>query len=215
VTVKLVPAEGDTYEIRVRGPHITPGYHGRPDLAESTFDDEGFYRPGDAVSIADPADPNAGLLFRGRIAEDFKLTTGTFVHVGAVRTALLSAAPILADAVIAGESRDEVGALAWLNQAEADRVLGGTPDTDGDVVHSPALAEHLAAALAELNTGTGSAARIERLIVMARPASLDAGEITDKGYVNQRRVLAWRAALVERLYAEPVPSHVITPGAAT
>jgi feruloyl-CoA synthase len=211
VTLKLVLAEDDTYEVRVRGPHVTPGYHRRPDLAESTFDEEGFYRPGDAVSLADPADPCAGLLFRGRIAEDFKLTTGTFVHVGAVRTALLSAAPILADAVIAGENRDAVSALAWLNPAEAEQVLGTVPDADGDVVHSAALAQHLAPALADLNATAGSAARVERLLVMAEPANLDAGEITDKGYVNQRRVLARRADLVARLYADPLSSQVITP----
>jgi feruloyl-CoA synthase len=214
VAVKLVPAEGDTYEIRVRGPHITPGYHRRPDLSESAFDDEGFYRPGDAVSPADPADPDAGLLFRGRIAEDFKLTSGTFVHVGAVRTALLSAAPILADAVIAGENRDVVSALVWLNPAETGRLLGSAPEADGDVVHSAALADLLAHALAELNLDAGSAARVDRLLVMSEPANLDAGEITDKGYVNQRRVLARRAGLVEQLYAEPLPGRVITARAA-
>ena len=116
--VKLVPAE-DAYEIRVKGPIVTPGYHGRPDLTAEAFDDEGFYRSGDAATLADPADPSTGLVFRGRIAEDFKLTTGTFVRVGAVRTALLSAAPVLADAVIAGEGRDRLCALAWLNLTEA------------------------------------------------------------------------------------------------
>ena len=195
----------------MRGPHVTPGYHRRPDLNEAVFDEEGFYRPGDAVSLADRTDPNAGLLFRGRIAEDFKLTTGTFVHVGAVRTALLSAAPILSDAVIAGEGRDTVSALAWLNPTEADRVLGGLPAPAGEVIHSEALAEYLAHALTELNTDAGSAARVNRLLVMATPADLDVGEITDKGYVNQRRVLTRRAGLVEQLYADPLPSHVITP----
>jgi feruloyl-CoA synthase len=208
VTVKLVPTEGeDTYELRVRGPHVTPGYHRAPEFTRAAFDDEGFYRPGDAVSFADPG---PGLLFRGRIAEDFKLTTGTFVHVGAVRTALLSAAAVLADAVIAGEDRDQICALAWLNAAEAERVLGAVPSPSGEVVHSPALAAHVAGALAELNAGAGSAARVERVLVMARPAGLDAGEITDKGYVNQRRVLRNRAALVAQLYADPVPDHVIT-----
>jgi feruloyl-CoA synthase len=210
VTVKLVPTnESDTYEIRVRGPHVTPGYHRGSDL--TPFDEEGFYCPGDAVSLADGTDPNAGLLFRGRIAEDFKLTTGTFVHVGAVRTALLSAAPILSDAVIAGEGRDTVSALAWLNPTEADRILGDVPSPTGAVLHSTALATHLAEALAKLDTDAGSAARVARLLVMAAPADLDAGEITDKGYVNQRRVLTRRADLVEQLYTDPVPTHVITP----
>jgi feruloyl-CoA synthase len=211
VTIKLVPAADDTYEIRVRGPHITPGYHHRPDLTEDVFDDEGFYRPGDAVSPADPANPDAGLLFRGRIAEDFKLTTGTFVHVGAVRTALLSAAPILADAVIAGENREYVSALAWLNPAEADRLLGAAPAAVGELVHSAELAAHLAQALTKLGAEAGSAARVQRLLIMSTPPNLDAGEITDKGYVNQRRVLTERATLVETLYTDPPPPQVITP----
>lgn len=211
VTLKLVPTAEGTHELRVRGPHITPGYHLRPDLTASAFDDEGFYRPGDAVSLADAADPSAGLLFRGRLAEDFKLTTGTFVHVGALRTALLSAAPLLSDAVLAGENRSMVCALAWLNAAETERLLGTLPAPTGEVVHSPELAAELANALTRLNKGAGSAARIERLIVLATPANLDEGEITDKGYVNQRRVLANREHLVTDLYTDPPTVHVITP----
>src|SRR5262249_33596091 len=152
---------------------------------------------------------NAGLVFRGRIAEDFKLDTGTFVRVGAVRTALLSAAPLLADAVIAGAERASVGAMAWLNAAEAGRRLGRGPHAEGALIPDEAVGAELAGALAGHNATAGSAARIERLLVMARPADLDAGEITDKGYVNQRRVLANRAALVELLYAEPVPAGVV------
>jgi feruloyl-CoA synthase len=208
--VKLVPAE-DAYEIRAKGPNVTPGYLARPDLTAAAFDEQGFYRTGDAVTPADPADPGAGLLFRGRIAEDFKLGTGTFVRVGAVRAALLSAVPVLSDAVLAGENRDFVCALAWLNVAEA-RKLGAEPETDGDTLAHPALRELLAAALAGHNDAAGSAARVERLLVMAQPASLDAGEITDKGYVNQRKVLARRAALVELLYADPPPAGVIVAG---
>jgi feruloyl-CoA synthase len=101
--VKLVPTEG-AYEIRAKGPMMTPGYFARPDLTAAAFDEQGFYRSGDAVGPADPDNPNAGLVFRGRIAEDFKLATGTFVRVGALRTALLSVAPILSDAVIAGKT---------------------------------------------------------------------------------------------------------------
>ena len=115
---------GRRYEIRARGPMVTPGYFGRPDLTATAVDEQGFYRSGDAVSLADPGDPNAGLVFRGRIAEDFKLATGTFVRVGALRATLLSAAPILSDVVITGEERAWVGALAWLNLAEARRQLG-------------------------------------------------------------------------------------------
>jgi feruloyl-CoA synthase len=206
--VKLVPAEG-AYEIRVKGPMVTPGYFARPDLTAAAFDDQGFYRSGDAVGLADPDDVNAGLVFRGRTAEDFKLDTGTFVRVGAVRTALLSAAPILADAVIAGQDRARVCALAWLNATEAGKLLGAQPNPDGELITDERVRQALATALARHNAAAGSAARVARLLVMARPADLDAGEITDKGYVNQRRVLANRAELVELLYAQPVPAGVV------
>jgi feruloyl-CoA synthase len=206
--VKLVPAKG-AYEIRVRGPLVTPGYFGRPDLAAAAFDEEGFYCSGDAVSLADPDDPNAGLVFRGRIAEDFKLDSGTFVRVGAVRTALLSATSLLADAVIAGQDRGFASALAWLNLTEARKLLGAEPARRGELIVDELLEAELAAALARHNADAGSSARIERLVVMARPAGLDAGEITDKGYVNQRQVLASRADLVGLLYADPVPPGVI------
>jgi feruloyl-CoA synthase len=204
--VRLVPVEG-AYEIRVKGPMVTPGYFGRPDLTAAAFDTRGYYRTGDAVGLADPDDPAAGLVFRGRIAEDFKLSTGTFVRVGAVRTALLSAAPLLADAVITGEDRASVCALAWLNAAEAAKLLGQEPRVEGELVTDETIRAELARALGRHNAAAGSAARIERLLVLARPAGLDAGEITDKGYVNQRQVLANRAALVELLYAQPNPEN--------
>jgi feruloyl-CoA synthase len=216
VAVKLVPVQ-DAYEIRVQGPNVTPGYYARPDLTAEAFDAEGFYKTGDSAEFAAPGDPNAGLVFRGRIAEDFKLGTGTFVRVGAVRTALLSSVPALSDAVIAGEDRDYVAALAWLNPAEARKLLGrdaaapaaGAPD--GDVVTDPELLRLVADAVAVHNKSHGSAASIGRLLILARPASLDAGEITDKGYVNQRTVLAERAALVGLLYTDPAPAGVIVP----
>jgi len=148
------------------------------------------------------------------VAEDFKLATGTFVRVGAVRTALLSAIPVLADAVLAGENRDYLCVLAWLNAAEARKLLGQDAQPEGELIRDESLHAHLAAALAAHNDAVGSAARIERLIVMAGPANLDAGEITDKGYVNQRKVLARRAALAEMLYADPVPDGVIVAGKA-
>jgi len=209
--VKLAPAEGE-YEIRVRGPNVTPGYFARPDLTALAFDSEGFYRTGDAVALADRGDPNAGLVFRSRIAEDFKLDTGTFVRVGALRTGLLSCAPVLSDAVITGEERPYVGALAWLNPAEARSLLGGEPVLDGELIVNAALLMTLAQALAEHNEGEGSAARIERLAVMARPPDLDAGEITDKGYINQHHVLARRAVLADLLYADPPhPGVIVAP----
>jgi feruloyl-CoA synthase len=209
--VRLVPAE-DAYEIRVRGPMVTPGYFGRPDLTAEAFDGEGFYRTGDAVRLVDEDHPERGLAFRGRLAEDFKLTTGTFVRVGAVRTGLLSAIPLLGDAVIAGEGRDFVTALAWLNAAEARELLGRDAKTDGDVITDETILGHLAAALAQHQPGGGSAATVERLLVMSRPAGLDNGEITDKGYINQRRVLHNRAGLAALLYTDPPAPGVITRG---
>jgi feruloyl-CoA synthase len=225
--VKLVPVE-DAYEIRVQGPNVTPGYYARPDLTAAAFDADGFYRTGDAVGFAVPGDPDAGLVFRGRIAEDFKLSTGTFVRVGAVRTALLSSVPALSDAVIAGENRDYAAALAWLNPAEARKLLGRDPvpantgpantglanpgPVGGEVITDQDLLRLVTAALARHNECHGSAARVGRLLIMARPASLDAGEITDKGYVNQRTVLAERAALTDLLYADPAPPGVVVAG---
>jgi feruloyl-CoA synthase len=202
--VKLIPAEGDAYEVRVKGPNVTPGYFARPDLTAAAFDDEGFYRSGDAMAPADAGDPDAGLIFRGRTAEDFKLETGTFVRVGAVRTAPLSAMPMLSDAVIVGENRDYVTALAWLNPAETETVAG--PAGGGDLVVDDRLRAGLAVALARHNAGVVPSGRIRRLALLAQPASLDAGEVTDKGYVNQRKVLA---RLVELLYRDPVPPGVI------
>ena len=208
IELKLAPTEG-AYEVRVKGPNVTPGYFGRPDLTAAAFDDEGFYCTGDAATFADPADPDAGLVFRGRIAEDFKLITGTFIRVGAVRNALLSAAPVLADAVIAGENRERVSALAWLNPVEARTLLGMDVPTDGELVGHEILQDMLGHVLAVHNESVGSAARIERLLLLGRPADLESGEITDKGYINQRQVLKNRAPLLDLLYTEPPPAGVI------
>jgi feruloyl-CoA synthase len=191
-TIKLAPV-GDKLEIRVSGPNVTPGYFRRPDLTEALFDEEGFYRSGDAATLADKS-----LMFDGRIAENFKLLTGTWVAVGALRTRLLSTAGVLSDAVIAGHDREYVAALAWVNQAEAP-------------ADQASLRERLATALAKLNANAGSAGRIERLLLLDSPPSLDAGEITDKGYLNQRRTLECRAADAARLYADPPDPAVILP----
>jgi feruloyl-CoA synthase len=206
-TVKLAPV-GDRLEIRVKGPNVTPGYFRAPELTAAAFDEEGFYRSGDAVKLVSAQDPNLGILFDGRIAENFKLLTGTWVAAGALRMRLISAARVLSDAVICGQDADYVAAMAWVNQAEARRLTGAAEDVQPD---DPALREHLAAALRSLNADAGSAARIERLLLLERPPSLDAGEITDKGYLNQRRTLECRAAEVAALYAEPAHSAVITP----
>ncbi len=184
--LKLVPAAGKL-EVRVRGPNITPGYYRRDDLTKAAFDEEGFYCIGDAVRFADPDDPSKGVVFDGRVAEDFKLTTGTWVHVGAVRMALISAGnPLIQDAVITGHDRDDIGALLFLS-----------PAAKGMDVNAKLL-QVLKAFSAE-----ASSARVTRVMVMTEPPSIDANEITDKGYMNQRAILERRAALVEKLYAGP------------
>ncbi|HEX3318327.1 MAG TPA: feruloyl-CoA synthase [Solirubrobacteraceae bacterium] len=209
VAIKLAP-QGDKLEARVKGPNVTPGYHGNPEATAAAFDDEGYYRTGDAVRLVDEDDPEQGLLFDGRLAEDFKLSTGTFVHVGKLRTGLVSAALVLSDAVICGHDLDCVGALAWLDQGEARRRLG----RDGDVApDDPGLRDDLAQRLRDLNRGAGSAQRVERLLLLDTPPDIDAGEITDKGYINQRAVRERRSAEVRRLFAEPPPGDVIVPDA--
>jgi feruloyl-CoA synthase len=203
VELALVPVDGRT-EVRVRGPNVTPGYHRRPDLTAQAFDEEGFFRTGDAVALADPDDPSAGLVFRGRIAEDFKLATGTFVRVGTLRPQLLSASQgLLTDAVLCGHDGDCVGALVWLHPSHAGRCdPDGVPDDAlrGELVE---VMERLAAA------GVGSSQRVDRIVVLTEPPALDAGEITDKGYVNQRAVRERRAAQVALLSAQPCPPQVV------
>jgi feruloyl-CoA synthase len=147
------------------------------------------------------------MLFDGRIAENFKLLTGTWVMVGALRTRLVSVAGILSDAVICGQDAGYVAAMAWINPAEARTLTGATEDVALD---DPELRRHLSAALRSVNEDAGSASRIERLLLLSQPPSLDAGEITDKGYLNQRRTLQRRAADVARLYADPPDPGVIT-----
>jgi feruloyl-CoA synthase len=206
VELALVTA-GEKTEVRVRGANVTPGYYRRPELTEAAFDEEGFFRTGDAVSLADSDDPAAGLLFRGRIAEDFKLSTGTFVSVGTLRPRLLSASQgLLTDAVICGENGDCVTAMVWLNPGAAGRV-------DDDGVPEESLRAELVATMQRLAAeGGGTSQCVERLLVLREPAGLDAGEITDKGYVNQRAVRERRADLVAQLSANPPPTRVVSRG---
>jgi len=208
-TIKLAPV-GDKLEVRVSGPNVTPGYFKRPELASEAFDEEGFYRSGDAVKLVDEDDPNKGLLFDGRIAENFKLLTGTWVFAGPLRIKLLSTAGVLSDAVLCGHDNEFVSAMAWVNQTEARKRL----NTDEDVARDhQRLRDHLANALATLNEGAGSAARVERLLLLGEPPSLDGGEITDKGYINQRACQERRAADVARLYAPEPDPEIILPAA--
>ena len=199
--IKLVPA-GGKLEARVKGPNVTPGYYGRDDLTKAAFDEEGYYRIGDALKFADPKKPELGFAFDGRIAEDFKLSTGTWVHVGATRVKLIAAGdPLIQDAVITGHERSEVGALVFLNAA-AVKAKG---------LDSAGVCEQLRAAMKKLasETGAGTSTHPVRALVMAEPPSIDANEITDKGYINQRAVLERRALLVEKLHAESPASEVI------
>ena len=151
VEMKLVPS-GDKLEIRVRGPNITPGYWKRPDLTAAAFDAEGFYVPGDAVCLADPADAAQGVLFDGRLAEDFKLTTGTWVHVGALRVGVLAAcSPVLQDAIVAGADREFVALLCWLNAAGCQKLIGeGAPSALPELAEHPMVREHVRALAAGL-----------------------------------------------------------------
>jgi len=180
VEIKLIPLD-DKYEARVKGPHVTPGYWRQPELTRAAFDDEGFYRLGDSFELDDPAHPERGLLFRGRIAEDFKLATGTWVNVGPLRAKFIEHfAPLVRDVVITGHDRGEIGALVFpAGKADAAALRG-------KLASMPA---------------SGSSNRIARMLVLDEPPSLDAGEMTDKGSINQRAVLKRRAALVEELYA--------------
>ena len=190
VEMKLVPMEGKM-EMRLKGASITPGYWRQPELTEKAFDEEGYYRLGDAFAFADPADPAKGLLFRGRMAEDFKLTSGTFVHVGPLRTRFIEHfAPLVRDVVITGDGRNEVGALIF---------SAGKVDRDELQMRLKTFEKQ----------SSGSSNRITRAMVLEEPPSLDAGEMTDKGSINQRAVLARRAALVQELYQDPPGEKVI------
>jgi feruloyl-CoA synthase len=202
VELKLVP-NGSKLEIRVRGPNVTPGYWRSPNLTKAAFDDEGFYKPGDAVRLADPDDANKGVMFDGRTAEDFKLTNGTWVAVGALRVGILAAtSPALQDAIVVGEGRDEVGLVAWLNAAGCRQLIGeGAPAELSALACHPAIHAHLRTSLARWNAvNTGATLRIARILLLPDAPSIDANEITDKGYINQRVAQDNRQAEVNRLF---------------
>ena len=210
--IKLVPHD-DKLEIRVRGPNVSPGYWQRPDLTAEAFDEDGFYRPGDAARLDDPAEPVRGIVFDGRIGENFKLSSGTWVTTGALRIAVIAAgAPVIEDAVIAGHDRDEVTLLVFPSLAGC-RGLCAHLAADAPLaklIAERAVRDALARGLERHNAQAGgSSQRIARALLLDTPASIDKGEITDKGYLNQRAVLAHRAALVERLYADTPDAEVI------
>ena len=212
--LKLVPS-ADKMEVRVRGHNVMPGYWKLPELSQAAFDEEGFYRIGDAVEFVDPHRPQKGLLFDGRVGEDFKLVTGTWVHVGSLRMKGLDAlVPMAQDIVVTGHDRDEIGFLIFPNVPELRKLSANLPaDASVDeLLHQPAVRAMVARGLARLKKeGGGSAGYAARAMVLVEPPSIDAGEITDKGYINQRLVLTRRADLVLRLHAEQPDHSVILP----
>ena len=213
--LKLVRS-GDKLEVRVRGPNVTPGYWKAPELTAQAFDADGFYLIGDAVTFADPDRPELGLFFDGRVAEDFKLNSGTWVSVGTLRVAGITAlAPLAQDIVVTGHGGDHVRFLVFPNIA-ACRALAGLPDSadaSGVIGHEKVRAG-IAAGLARLKaqSGGGSSAHATRALLLAEPASVDGGEITDKGYINQRAVLTRRAASVAVLEDDASGEWIGCPG---
>lgn len=207
VTIKLVP-NGTKLEVRVKGPTVTTGYHNDPEKTAAAFDEEGFYKLGDAAKFVDDNDPAQGLVFDGRVTEDFKLDSGTWVSVGTLRPDLVAAAsPWVMDAVIAGQDKPFIGALFWPSMAGM-QALAADPGPGSPIEKLTAiLKEKLTAFNA---TAGGSSRRVGRFVIMAEPPSIDAGEITDKGYVNQRATLERRDDLVRGLYANPPAAGVVT-----
>jgi feruloyl-CoA synthase len=195
VEIKFAPVE-DRFELRVRGPNVTPGYWRNPGATAAAFDEDGFFKSGDAGALLDPDDPSRGIVFGGRLSENFKLSSGTWVNAGLLRLDVLEAGEgAIEDVVFAGADRDELTALVFVAAASA-----------GD----PALPERLRAAFARHNArNPGSSTRVVRIAIAAEPPNAAHGEITDKGSVNQRRVLQNRAAEVARLYADPPDAAII------
>jgi feruloyl-CoA synthase len=210
IELKLVPLDGGRFDVRLKGPNVTPGYWRQEELTAEAFDEEGFYRLGDALRFLDPAAPAKGFVFEGRIAEDFKLSTGTWVHVGELRRTIIAHfAPLLRDAVIAGHHRDEVTVLL-IPDVEACRRHCGEAPANRDPLRSASLRRLFQERLDELaNRATGSSNRVARALLLAEPLSLDAHEVTDKGSINQRAVLVHRAHLVEELYTEPYSPRIL------
>ena len=211
VSIKLIPS-GDKLEVRVKGPVITPGYFKQPEETAKAFDEENFYCIGDAARFADPKNPSAGLMFDGRVSEDFKLTTATWVSVGALRVkGIEMLAPAVQDIVVAGHDRDSVGFLIFPNVAACRKLAGldDTVPTEQVIAHS-AVIEHITRGLKALrDAGTGSSTFADRAIILTTPPAVDSGEITDKGYINQSAVLKARAHLVEKIYGDEADPLII------
>jgi feruloyl-CoA synthase len=209
--VKLSPVSGKL-ELRVKGPNVTPGYWRMPEQTAAAFDDEGYYRLGDAVRLIDPDDASKGMAFDGRISEDFKLASGTWVSTGPLRTSLLTAlAPVAQDLIIAGLNKDYIAVLVVPDLPACRELVGLKSDVAAATVLANAqLRDYVAAALAAYaQKNRASSTHARRAILLAEPLSIDQGEITDKGSVNQAAVLAVRKELVDRLYEAAPPADVI------
>jgi len=210
IALKLVPVN-DYFEVRVKGPNVMPGYLGRPKETQAAFDDEGYYCVGDTVTFMDRADPNRGLRFHGRLSESFKLTNGTWVVASELRLKLLNATGgLLQDLVVAGENRASVAVLGWVNR-EAARPYVAHAESLNDPVRlaiDAGLRERIRGLLEAHNKKVTSSERVSAFALLHEPPSLALGETTDKAYINQRAVLANRAAVVNDLYAER-PSELI------
>jgi len=203
IELKLVPS-GDKVEVRYRGPNVTPGYWRAPEQTAEAFDAEGFYCSGDAVKAIDAARPGRGFMFDGRIAEDFKLATGTFVSVGPLRAKVIAAGdPCVQDVVVTGVDRNETGLLIFPRLDKCRALAGiGAEAPAAEVVAAPAVREFFARLIDGLwASGTGSATRVARALLLVEPPSIDLGEVTDKGSINQHAVLTHREPLVTALYA--------------
>ena len=211
VELKLTPY-GGKYEACIKSPGVTPGYWRQPELTAAAFDEEGFYKMGDALSFVDPQDPAQGLAFDGRITEDFKLTTGTWVNSAAIRGGLVDAAsPFILDVVLAGEARDELAALIFPNLADLCRHADLPDHADrAAVLGDPRVRGLFQEVLDRLAAkATGSSQRIARAALMVEPPSAAAGELTDKGSINQKAVLGHRKQIVDALYADDLADWVL------
>lgn len=212
VELKLLPLDERKYEIRIRGACVTPGYYRRADLTAAAFDEDGFYKIGDVVEFVDPDDVREGLQFAGRVAEDFKLLSGTFVLAGALRVdAIVAMTPLVADVVVTGQDKDYVGLLAWPHVEACRGFLGNPSATIDEIIKNTRIREAIASGLRSHNmvNGNSGSRSVRRVILLADPPSVDGNEITDKGYINQRAAIARRAVDVARLYATPKAADVI------
>lgn len=211
--VKLLPLDEERYEVRVRSPGITPGYLNRPDLTAAAFDEEGYFKMGDAAVFVDRTRPEEGFRFAGRVSEEFKLQSGTFVRTGALRANVVDAlAPLASDAVVTGQDKAYVGLLVWPNIPACRQLIGMANGTVEELLADSRLRTAFAERLAAYNDNNpASSMRVERILLMAEPLSMDAGEITDKGYVSQRKTLGSRSDSVEALYLDPPSGAVIKP----